>query len=426
MSQTVATRELETDGHIRILYGFAAQKTSAVSSRDCGWWWSRILDLSMVDILALLEECEQTIAEVEDGLKRDMGPLDALLEMANDCLVAMGCIDLEATEEPATDDDDSKKNATLVDEMQALQVLLHDMMELSNDGIDTKPKKDDGDDDDGSSETASSTASSTDSRSSPCETVNSKAKKRHRTDRQRTTHEQRVMWDCFEWTRLQTHVDRHRVARLYKQEGIDKLHIEDCTRARLETVATRHAKPAPLLPQPRPTKCYLQQFHDTPLHLKMPPRSKVPLPTSKDADILLSVYVNEDRTNMTRLVASSLDDLRAKILYKFEMDAFDFVVKETAFMRPSGLFTKFVRVRTFAQLRVGDILCAIQCHKFNNRTTPPFWLDTSKAQRAKANAKRAAVTRDATRGYFKPSPLTKETLAVGSWDYNGRAIGLSE
>ncbi|KAG9416239.1 hypothetical protein AC1031_000636 [Aphanomyces cochlioides] len=325
-------------------------------------------------LLQLLEECEQSLLEVTRYLGLNAGDVkNTLFELDGGTLVC--------------GEQAHGGSTSLVDELLEVQALL---LQLLASEVARKELK-----------TERLPATST-------------SKKRHRPARRRW-HERRAMWDCFERKSLQSHVDRHRVARLYRQVKAEQIQL--CVHSRLQTVATRRSDPAELLPEPKPPKRYLEKFH------KMPSTSREwPKPSScnksreKQKDILVSVYLNQDRDKMTRLVASSSDDLKAKICYKFGVDNIDHLMRETALMKPNGLYTKFVNVTSFNQLRQGDIICAVQAHLYQPKThkkSEPSTPVTIHEQKACLDSEihLKECPRQASMSRLPPR-----------WDFNGRAM----
>ncbi|KAF0706435.1 hypothetical protein AaE_014110 [Aphanomyces astaci] len=295
-------------------------------------------------LLVLLADVEASIQKVQGALhceedayrhEIDMASIldgdefELVQELADACLLAVGAgVDHVVIPEQAP-----VESTSLVDEIQELEILLGELLPKAN------PDENDDDVDGGSTASTVSSCSSISSSSAtpePDPTTPRQAdmnspnrKKRNRQAGSRRRHEHRAMWDCFERSCLQTHADRHRVARLYRHVGPSEaqVKVQKCVRARLQTASNRQAKPLELLPPPPRASQYLDKYHQTPLTTKRRTwaRSTLPAPTGTPStlndpvSILVSVYLNDNRDTMTRLYAHSWGDLQAKARYKLQV-----------------------------------------------------------------------------------------------------------
>ncbi|OQR99037.1 hypothetical protein ACHHYP_20327 [Achlya hypogyna] len=211
----------------------------------------------------------------------------------------------------------------------------------------------------------------------------------------------RGVWDGFQKLTLQSHVARQAKAR--SQRKAVENEVAAVVETRLQTTRQRPSPPRELKPKPRPNKGYLAAFWDERPHRRVP-RVVAPTVTQslpRPREVLVSVYLNNDRSTMTRVVASSLPDLRAKVAYKLRMESVDEMLRETARISTQGNYTKCQPVDRFSQLRHGDILCAIEARTFEHK--PPPVAPTG-----------------------APPVVRRERRGCRMWDNQGRSIAVDE
>ncbi|EQC32524.1 hypothetical protein SDRG_09850 [Saprolegnia diclina VS20] len=339
-----------------------------------------------VSILVLLDECEDAVAHVTAmwGMEMDEeAPWHAAEAIAAECWATVHalcsadatawCMDDKPCNEAvpvveailiATDDESSEmpiKKATLEDDLLDLEMELSlAMAQIQTVDVEAiKP--------------SAPRAEPTPQRALPT------AKKKKKRRRQRSNETPQSVWHGYQKLTLQSHVERQAKARA-QREALE-LEVASAVQTRLQTTRERMSPPRVELPAARPPKSYLTTYYIEGPRCPLSSPVAAPINDAGPRDVLVSVYRNDDRRTMTRILASSWADLGAKIAYKLNMPSVCSLLRETARISPNGDYTKLSPVSRFEQLRRGDILCAIhkQSSEPKTRMAPPPRVTTPKA-----------------------------------------------
>jgi hypothetical protein len=216
------------------------------------------------------------------------------------------------------------------------------------------------------------------------------------------------------------------------------------------------------------TKSYLQSYKNQPrrsIHLSSfssfslmnnqhtkPTRTTSSQPKKKE--ILVSVYQyghrpshhdkknqSQKKNQMEYICTTSMEDLKLKIQYKFQMDQIRHVYKECACITElNGKYSTYKRINCFSQLNYGDILCttsspyedmAILCEwikkrHMNHHATE---LSTSPAAQIEVRVAPVVVTQQAletSQAYEEASQEVETKTKKQLWDTNGRLVGVKQ